>query len=212
MGLGVQLEFFAVNFGPNHAAATLYLYGDQGDPLLWVEDFETVDGIEYSIPSGGSFQAIVEGPPDTLRWGYGILVLDGNESLLSSSLVYHLEPYELSVGASPEGVSFHLFAQRTEQARTGLALANYGTGDLRIQAHLRDGDGTLLESTEIFLAAGHHIARFVEEILPDAPDEFTGSIHLYPNGDSLRVLGLRQRSDGSLSTLPGASGAVPQQQ
>ncbi len=59
---------------------------------------------------------------------------------------------------------------------TGLALANASPEDATVRLVLRDAHGFETGSSQIDLPAGHHMSRFVNELLPQATAGFLGSL------------------------------------
>jgi photosystem II stability/assembly factor-like uncharacterized protein len=91
---------------------------------------------------------------------------------------------ETGVPASPPTTKARIFIDYREQANsvpgrveagkidinTGIAFVNYGSATANVTYRLRDLSGYLLATGHMTIAAGHHIARFIDQLQDLAPD------------------------------------------
>ncbi|RPI23587.1 MAG: hypothetical protein EHM61_19370 [Acidobacteria bacterium] len=207
-GGGVRTEIVLTNPGISEEEGTIYFYGDDGQALTLGIGGAQVSSLPYSVSPGGVFRIETDGSGAT-KAGYATVVVGTSPyaSPVTGNLVFTLPGGQVSVSSADSRAQFHIFAQRTQSARTGLAFANPGSQSASVLLLLRDGAGHEVARKTIELAAGQHLSRFIDELFSNVPEAFTGSLHVDSNTD-VYALGLRQESDGSLSTLAGSATAL----
>ncbi len=85
---------------------------------------------------------------------------------------------------------------------TGVALVNTGSDPLAATLRLRDAQGQILVETELSLAAGQQISRFLDELFDQGlPATLQGRLEVAGDGEGLVVLGLLS-TQGILTTIP----------
>jgi len=201
-GGGNRSELLLTNWGPDHATGVLYLLNSVGKSMSWLIGGRWHEGVEYSIPPNGIFRIVTDGTGDT-KVGHAVLCPDGGYNQITGTIVYQIEPYELSVSMVQASQRFHVFVQRVLGMNSGIAVTNPNPSDLTIQAAMVDQDGTVLETAEIVLPAWGHRAQFLSELFTSVPEEFQGTVHLQSDTDPFTMVGIRQKLSGSIALLPG---------
>jgi len=170
--------------------------------MSWKIGGKSHQGIEYSIPPGGVFRIVTDGEGGT-KVGHALLCPDKGYERVSATIVYQIDPFEVSVSQVTESQRFHVFVQRAAGIDSGIAVANPNPFEVTILAAMVDEDGTLLETAVIPLDAWGHQARFLSELFVSVPEDFQRTVHLQSETGSFNMVGIRQKSSGSVALLPG---------
>src|SRR6185369_7573985 len=97
---------------------------------------------------------------------------------------------QAGVEASEPIASGRIFVDQNG-TRTGLALVNPSTSGATITMIVRDASGAEFARGTQTLPAGQHVARFVDELFPNLPQGFTGSL-TFTSDARLAAITLRQ--------------------
>ena len=131
--------------------------------------------------------------------GYGISVFRSRDAAGIKS--------EAAVPAASAGTSFLLFAEKTSNAATGLAMVNISSSAATVTVRLSNGQ----EST-IQLAAGQQQSRFLNELFPTLAPPFSGTASITSN-IPIALTAIRgttnELSEFIMAAVPISSGAAP---
>ena len=150
---------------------------------------------------------------DTAQVGYARLQFDGSSVVPTGSAVFSYRNPQ-GVLVTEAGVAAVEVLERgrifVDQAgtRTGLALVNPQTQSSAISFTLRDSAGTIVDSTNLVLEPGNHLARFVDELFSGMPAGFQGSV-TFESLAGLGAITLRESQNSNqeplYTTLPVAN-------
>jgi len=205
-GGGFATEIVMTNPGRFPATGTLRFYNPSG-----VEEAFSIDGVpqsqaEFSIAPGGAMKLKLDDTGAVKSGWVAVEAVTGGADL-SGSLIYRYQGSEVSVPATALGTAFHVFAERNGSGRTAVAVVNAETEEAVLSAEVRDSGGFLVASGPIPVGGNLQLARFVDELFPELPSEFLGSVHFRSEGPAFGAIGLRQKFDGVLAALGGSSKA-----
>jgi hypothetical protein len=206
-GGGIQSELLLTNWGNQHNTGVAYLFDPEGQPMRWSVDEVLLEGIEYSVPPGGVFRVLTDGKGET-KVGHALLCPDGGYQQITGTVVYQINPFEVSVAQTMPSSRFHVFVEVGETVNSGIAVANPGRNPLDVEVFLVDEQGTVVDNLQISLPPEGHRARFLTEMFNSVPSDFQGSIHLESNGEAFSMVGIRQKQNGSIVLLPGGPGSA----
>ncbi|HSR69699.1 MAG TPA: hypothetical protein VLU25_17335 [Acidobacteriota bacterium] len=205
-GAGVRAEVALTNPGSEAQQGTIFFWDDDGRPLPLAVEGEEVTRWDFQVAAAGAFKLSTDGSGD-LKSGYVTITTVDPRSTLSGTIFYSIAGSQLSVPASPLSTEYHVFAERSEDANSGLAFANPLDQPSTLYLSLHDSQGIPQAARELRLEAGAKRARFIDEIFVgyfDSPgQQFEGTVQAISE-EPFAMMGLRQRQDGSLATLSGA--------
>lgn len=205
-GGGIRSEVILTNPGRSLDQGHIVFRDRSGAPLQLSFEGQAASRVDFSVSPGGTFKLVSDAGED-LRLGYAEVFSQVSSSRLSGSLIFTLNG-EVSVTGQPPGKEYHVFTESRADSKSGVALANVSTRAADIQLTLRDADGSILRQRSLNLAGGEGVSSFIDELFPDAPAAFGGSLHARSDR-FFAMMGLRQSSDLSLSSLSGAPTAFP---
>lgn len=205
-GGGVRTEVVLTNPGEESDSGMIVFRNPLGGALGVVIGGSVQTSIEYELAPGGVFQVRTDGTGELVS-GYALAVPEKASSRITGTITYNLNPFEVSVGNSVPSREYHVFAERTVESRSGVAIVNPGSSSIDLTVLLFDMQGDTVASEQMTLEAGRQVARFVDEIFDNVGVGFIGSVHALADGE-FSFLGLRQRESGSLSVLSGAPVAL----
>jgi photosystem II stability/assembly factor-like uncharacterized protein len=196
--------------------------------------------LDVDVPTGGVAVASTEGSERTMRTGYATLTIDSG-SIPSGVAVLTFNQNgvttaEAGVPPSPPTTRAGLFIDYrsgapgvaglseagTVDIDTGVALVNSGSATARVTYTLRDTAGTAISMVHGMVAAGGHLAKFVDQLKDVASDfnlppdfQFSagfGSLEISsdqrPSILALRQI-INQRDEALLTTTPTADLSQP---
>ena len=209
-GGGIRSEIILTNSGDQQENGTIFFKDSNGQPLSLAIDEASQTSIAFSIPPRGALKIETDGTGD-VKVGYATVELQNSESKITGSIVYNLNGFEVSVPDSPVSDEYHVFAERTASANSGVAFANPMNRDITIGVFLLGANGDRVAEGSVDLPAGRQVAKSITEIFADVDSNFVGSFQARSEGE-FTMVGLRQRANGSLSTLSGSptTGIQPQ--
>ena len=199
-GTQPKYETTLVAFNPGAAAATVHmsLYGSLGEPLPVnlpdeTESERARSSFNLSIAPMGT--ARMDANTGDLAVGFARYL--SSPPVTGTAIVRMFKDNRLhsEAGIALSSLAGHLTIQvdNTRNAVTGYALANPGSSDARLSLFLRDENGEILQTTELVLEAGKHMAEFSDQRFPQhAVAGFRGSIEMVSNQD---VAGIALRLD-----------------
>ncbi|HSR52316.1 MAG TPA: hypothetical protein VLV83_15930 [Acidobacteriota bacterium] len=197
------------NAGEETVSGTLFFWDDAGQPQAFSVDGMSRSQVQFNLPPAGALSLGFTAAGDLLT-GYATVETDDPDSPLSGLILFELAGSEVSVPAVRGNTQGHAFVDvREGQLNSGLSFANPSQEhSVRLFLALHESDGSLRTQSTLLLQPGHKVAQFVGELFDGVEADFEGSIHI-TSAESFAMTGLRQRSDGSLSTLNTSDTAVP---
>jgi len=205
-GSGFTTEIVLTNPGHSPVVGVLRFYKPDGQEESFSVDGAPHSEVAVSIAPGGAGLMLIDdtGP---VKSGWVVVTAESGGADLTGSLIYRYQGSEVSVAGATLGTGYHVFVQRSATARTAVAIVNPGASEVSLTGEVRDTESALVVSGRIVVGANQQTARFVDELFPELPSPFLGSIHLVSAGPVFGAMGLRQRSDGVLAALGGSGKA-----
>ncbi len=203
----IRLEIVLTNPAGQEDKGTIFFKGENGQALPLVINGASVDSVAYSIDPGGVFKIETDGVGNA-QAGYAIVLSENVNSEITGVIIYNVSGFEVSVPNSPLSSEYHVFAERNSTSNSGVAFANPGDKGITILVFLLDREGKMVDEVEIDLLSSQQLPRFINEIFDGIDLDFQGSIHARSD-DEFSMVGLRQKTNGSLATLSGSSTAFP---
>jgi hypothetical protein len=186
-----------------------------------------VSQVTLSITAGGSAAASTIGRGVSLQTGYGTVTLNGGSVPYATAVLSYapdgIVSSEVAIPASPPTRSARIFVEYrsgigsgsgTVDVYTGVALVNTGSSAATVNLVLRDIDGssTPIASGGFQLAAGAHVAKFINQFGSDMslPANFATSIGYatleVTSDQALSIVALRmttnQRNEALYTSTP----------
>ncbi len=221
-GGGTATEFFFAQFGSGggftsdtvlvnpravgSVSGTLVLLDEQGQPMpVGLAGSGLESSRSFSIPALGVVTISTDGN-GSLSVGSARVSADGP---LGGVVRFHIPGIGIAgVGESRPLIRLLIPVRRTPGGiSTGIALQNPGAAPVTIALQLRDTTGTVVPggtAPSRNLAAGGHLARFVEELFPEAnTQDFHGTLSVEVTGGKVAATALELGSKpGEFTTLP----------
>ncbi len=146
---------------------------------------------------------------DVLKTGAIEIVQDGNDKCRVEGLEYFnaLGSYT-TVNRDRPGNAKQIFAAKSDTRDTGFALFNPNEGPVEIEVIFLTGNDEMKSS--VTLGGKGHLAMYLGELFPDAPENCTGTLNFVSDGENRFVMtGLLsiQASPAGLVALPTSSNA-----
>jgi hypothetical protein len=193
-----------MNVGNRPATVNISMTGSDANPFPGSFLDKATASLNVAINSMGTVRldAVLDGPTAA---GYAKLLSDVP---LSGSAVFKTVSgntilSEAGVGLSKPAKNFTVYIDNVSDARSGYAVANYGTAAANITLTLRDKDGSQREVKTIGLGAGQHLAEFAWQRFTVAQAEFEGSIE-FNSDQNVAAVALRYDNpdQSTFSTIP----------
>jgi hypothetical protein len=179
------------------------------------QSFTAISAFTYVLPASVEVLAEITrnrsrhfetaGGSASTRVGYATL-----DSAIGIAVVRSISATEVqSEAAIPPatiGAAFHVYAERTTNSSTGLALLNTSQSFALIRAQLSDG-----RQTSIQLAPRSQKSQFVHELFPEIGPSFSGTLSVVsdvPIGLVALRGSLNQRNDFIITTVPVSSAST----
>jgi hypothetical protein len=208
-GGGFNSLIYLVNTGASAAAFTLSFFDDHGSPLN-VSLFLLNPG----TPAAGTSLTRTLAPGALLAINVqprGVDTVVGSAQLTTTGTVGGFEIFQWTTFGGQEATvpietrtpnSFLLAFDNTNGLTTGVALANRAAAAATVTVKLDDSGGNLLQTNSIPLPARGHTSFLLPELLPFTENQRGTVEFVVPANGSLSVIGLRAKSDGTLTTIP----------
>ena len=192
--------------GAGSVSGTLTLLNDQGQPMpVGLGGSGLESSRWFSIPPLGALTISTDGG-GSLNVGSARVSASGP---LGGVVRFQIPGIGIAgVGESRPLTQLLIPVRRTpEGISTGIALQNSGAAAVTVALSLRDTTGTVTPggiASPINLAAGGHLARFVEELFPEADTQnFQGTLSVEVTGGTVAASALELGSKpGEFTTLP----------
>jgi len=159
----------------------------------------------YEIPPGGVWKLRTSGTAADVHTGHGTIVPDGsNAAPLSMAILKQSTGTNLNFEAGIPAVGTlrrgMMFGVRNSSHRSVVAVA--GTGDFRMTPYRADGSAAAATRT-ISLSANGRLAAFLDELIPDLPADFKGTV-LIEASSAISMITLRTTINSSGAFLMAA--------
>ncbi len=194
-------DFFVTNQGlMTIQGVELSLFKDSGDPMaVDTPDLGTASVFKFDLQPGGTRIIRATRPPEVADVaGFAELFCPPGTSVRATMIVRYAPGGQLAgqVGI-PEQFPFSHFSfpgEVSAQANTGMAIAipTYGYADIpnqRVLVSVMEPNGSLIDTKEVLLSAGKHMAFFLGELFPTLQN-FCGRV-MVSGSDWLGVTALR---------------------
>jgi hypothetical protein len=178
-------------------------FDDNGTPLPVSTNLGTNAAFTLTLAAGET-KSIQTNSTGTTLTGYVVVRFPSSASIRGSEIfrygdaVATITQVGVQLQSPFQHYSFPAEIRTSSVINTGVALANpvLGTNQNRQQdtvINLIRSDGTLQQSTIVRLAAGQHVARFLDQLFPGL-DNFAGTLSI-SSPSLIGVLGLRQNGN-----------------
>lgn len=206
---GFTSTFYLVNTGSSSANFTLSFFDEAGHSLA----------IPLSLPQTGT-TSTTPALTNTLAAGAMLVIttqaqdalasISGSAQLTTTGNISGFEVFRWTTFGQEASVpletrtphSFVLVFDDTNGLTTGVALANLSNSEADVTVNLRDDTGAALETTTIHLAARGHTSFMLPTSYGSAANRRGMAEFVAPAGGQISVIGLRAKSDGTLTTIP----------
>jgi serpin B len=213
-GGGYVSSLILLNTSDATETGSLQILDNSGAPMVVTRAGGTANSsFNYSIPAGGVFVFRTNGSPAEPAAGWVCLMPDAGKSTPVGSGLFGFNPVDVLVSESgiPAAIPTthaHVFVDRSGNHNTGLAIANIDPNivTIGIQAFINDGITTIgANQGPLQLAGNGHVARFVDQLVADLPEEFTGVLDI-SSAKPFAALTIRslenERHDFLMTTFP----------
>jgi hypothetical protein len=212
LGGGYTTVFALINTGGTAASASLTLTDQQGAPLAASMGGSSGSVFQLTIPSGAVriLTATAPSSADPTKAGWALLQSTGGS-------LDGVATFRYTTGGVLRGTAGVMVSQPTESATipvdnddalerfTGVALANPGDQEIRVQIRLLDQDGNVTQTVSPAslnpLGARKQVAAFLHQLVP-ATLRFRGSMVLTTGGSGQFVATALLQDRGMLSAIP----------
>jgi hypothetical protein len=197
---------------------------NMGDDVFVAKLSLSTSVLSLTLPAGGAASTSTPGSAGELVAGYGTVSVSSGSAPYGTAVFSYRQNgvvvSEAGVPTSPPTRAARFFVDTrsnvntgrgTIRILTGFAAVNPNATAANLNLRLRASDGSLLAQGVIQLAAGHHMAKFLDQLVPDfvLPAGFVadgqGSLEI-TSDQPVSVLALRltinQRSDLLLTSTP----------
>lgn len=189
-------------------AGTIRLVTSQGLPLEVEVEGVTDSEFPYNIAPDG-VQLLELTSSSQVQVGYAMATADESGFSPSGVAIFQFRREnalisEAGVPAVSSTTRARLFVDN-RLTRTGLALASPGNPNTEMTILVLDVLGNILDQTTRLISEGGHQAMFADELFPQLPEDFTGSMEYSSEAPLFPIslkLTINQRGDPLLTTLP----------
>jgi len=205
-GSGIDVEVNLTNPAPHIETGSLLFFDNFGNPMS-----VKVDGVEkahadFSLPPGGAKKFVIVGTGQ-LQLGYALVVAENALSSLAGNLVFIVNrQFDLSIPDSRPTTSARLFVAKDPNVNSGYAVLNRGDQQIDVSLVVRDEKGQQIGEDSVQLAPREKARGFLNKLLGGR--QFIGSLEASCDSP-FYIIGLRQRTTGSLAALPVAISSGP---
>jgi hypothetical protein len=183
-------------------------FRSNGSPMIVTVGGRTGSSFDFAIPPKGVVRIQTDGSSATLQAGYARVTAEDELEGIGLFQLYNSAGVLLTEAGVTRSVllrSFEIFATTLNNVNTGVALVNPGATTANISLKILNSTGATVEERIITLAAGQHIARFIDELFSTAPGikAFEGSL-LVASDVPLAATAVRMQLDPilTISALP----------
>jgi hypothetical protein len=204
-----KTTFTLLNLGTSPAGFTLYLYGDNGQPLNFDTNLGTNNTFSGGIPAGGSLVIETLGTKPLLSQGWGLLRPDPG-AVISGSAVFRARRTglpDLEASVPGDGGTRNRMALPYDHITTvnGIALVNPGSfSTITVTVVFRDESGAQIVQDSFQMPPLGHDAIVMTQQYPQTIGH-RGTMEISTPGFPISVLGLRFNGPTFTSITPVAS-------
>lgn len=206
---GFSSTFYLVNTGVTSARFTLSFFDNNGNPLMvplllpQTGASTTTEAMTYTLAAGAMLVVQTQGQG-------GLPAVEGSAQLTTGGAISGFEIFQWTTFRQEASVSletrapnsFVLVFDDTNGLTTGVALANVTNSPANVTVNLRDNTGALLQTGSVNLAAQGHISFLLPISYPLTANLRGTAEFVVPASGQISVIGLRAKSDGTLTTIP----------
>ena len=206
---GFTSTFYLVNTDVSSARFTLSFFDNNGNPLLvplllpQTGASMTIEALTYTLAGRAMLVVQTQGQN-------GLPALEGSVELTAAGPISGFEIFQSIAFRQEASVpletrtpnSFVLVFDDTSGLTTGVALANVTNSPANVTVTLRDNTGALLQTGSVNLAAQGHVSFLLPNAYPITANLRGTAEFVVPASGQISVIGLRAKSDGTLTTIP----------
>jgi hypothetical protein len=183
-------------------------FSTTGEMRFFDDDGNPLGAVAFNVPAQGATILTPDAAASAARWARatsdGAL---GGGALAGAVVVTHPQSGVAGMGSASPGRAFITSVSRksADGRSTGLAIAALGSDvTLTLVVRAKTGETAPGGTTILPLRANGHLARFIEELVPNAStDDFEGTVTIEAEGGNVAVTALDINSrSGGLSPLP----------
>ncbi len=190
-------EIILVNLTSDPASANLKVTGDDGKPLTLNLNAQPVVGnLDLDLEGLGTAFLTTEQSGEVQSGAISVQA----DQRIAGVIVFGGAVGAAGVGASPSFHNGFVAFVEGDQAPSGIAVTNLQDANpVDLTVRLFSLDGQLLETVQVALPAGGHLARFLSELFPDLDlADFEGILKVQSSGPVSAIV-LQTRSDPDLA-------------
>ncbi len=209
-GGGYRSNIILVNPGTTDTSVMLDFFDKDGKPLAL--SIEGSQRTSYSVPvvrAKGAFRLVTDGAFSTPNVGWVKVTAQQpiGGSAIFQTVAGTLISSEAGVASSPLASHFTAYVSSLENAQSGLAICNPNNGPVTVTLKLRDTMGNLVETRQLSLTPGGHVASFFSgqgQWFPAGFEEFEGTLEVVADGGPVSAVGVRYDNANStvFATIP----------
>ncbi len=213
-GGGYVTKLILLNTSNAPEAGTMSFYGEDGTPLI-VNRAQGYGGsnVPYSIQPGGVFVFQTDGTPVSVNQGSVQLTPYAGTSTPMGAGVFGISRNgvlvsESGIPAAEPTTHARIYVDQSGSHGTGLALSALSGSGLRVALKAYQMDGSTpagSAAAQIALNQNGHSARFISQLIPGLPSDFTGILDISAESPfaALTIRSLtNDRGDLLLTTFP----------
>ena len=215
VGGGYVTQLVLFNRGSQAASGQVRFFASSGSPLTLRANNSNVSELSYTIQPDGVYQVDLESLSG-LNVGYATLTAAAPNTAPAATVVFRFVKdntvvTEAAVAAVRQTTLSRIYVDYLG-SRTGVAMANPSQQATVATLTLMDRYGVVESTTTVPLAAGAHVARFVDELFDNVSDGFSGLMEIQSPVAIVPItlkVRLNARGDQILTTLPVADLTIP---
>ena len=207
-GGGWQTTFTVSNPNRNPVSVRIFFQDSEGQDLyLDLEGHDPSGSVEFWIPAFGTVEFTSSAAGPAVRVGWATLFASNSvQGVATYSALENGSPrYSISVPASLPTI--HYFSAATPDL--GLAVGNIYSSEVSIVIRAESNNGSSFHGHMTLPAHGHR-AKILNEVIPDLPRDFVGTVSISAENVGYLVSALTLRGAGGVySSLPSGETARP---
>jgi hypothetical protein len=171
-----------------------------GVPVNVTVDGKTDSKFSYTIAPRASVRFATSNAGADVRAGYVVVNAAANSVVPQGITMFSysesgIMATQAGVRALPTSTASHTYVEVQPGVRSGMAIANTSSSAAQITLQLESEDAAAQSFSASFeVSAGGHVARFVDELMPQAPATFKGVLRVTSNVP-VAMTGLRLRTN-----------------
>ena len=216
-GGGWTTQIILVNPGNSSISGSVSFWNPNGQAATLTANGQTLHTFPFSIPPQTSFKLLSAGSGTTTQSG-SVQIAPGSGSaapVAEAIFSYRSGGITVSEAAVPSisGSALRMYVEGSGTAgagaiQSGVAIANLSSNPAGLTFDLTGLDGSPLANGSMTLPGNGQAAKFLNQILPSAPQPLKGILRITTSGSNVAVVGLRgrynERGDFLITTTPAA--------